>query len=113
MDFSGGLIFLNFRRPMNPIRAASRMKAPATIRNDHARPRPRLWIPYAAAKLSIGIVKRSSTPAAMNAALPIAPRLTSWRTSAFARAISSCTSADISAVAAATNCPMLRSALPT
>lgn len=49
----------------------------------------------------------------MNATLPITPRLTSWRTSAFARAISSCTSADISAVAEATSCPMLRSALPT
>ena len=66
-------------------------------------------MPYAAAKLSTGSANSPSTAAAPIAPPPTPARLTSWRSSAFASAISSCTSADNSAVAVATSWPRLRS----
>ncbi len=67
-------------------------------------------MPYARAKLSIGRENRSNRPAIVNRPPLVAPRFTSCLSCAFASAISSCTSADISAVAVANSWPMLRSA---
>lgn len=60
--------------------------------------------------MSIGRENSSTAPAPENAPPETAPRFTSCLSWALASAISSCTSADISAVAEANSLPMLGSA---